>query len=65
MPTLELTEQQIKYVQSVLHQDKPSRTRLTSEEKGMIVFMCRKWLEDYCGNVEDDKLIKSIIKKLK
>ena len=63
--TLELTQTQYKHIQSILNQDKPSKTRLSQEEKGMIRYMCNKWLEDYSGDEQDDKVIRSIIKKLK
>jgi len=61
---IELTQEQFNHVKSILAQSKPSRTRLTQEEKGMIRYMCNKWLEDYSGDEEDDKLINSILKKL-
>jgi len=61
---IELTQEQFNHVKSILAQSKPSRTRLTQEEKGMIRYMCNNWLEDYSGDEEDDKLINSILKKL-
>ena len=36
MPTLELTDNEIKHVQLLLQQEKPSRTRLTREEKNIL-----------------------------
>jgi len=62
--TIELSYEDYKHIKSLLAQSKPSRTRLTQEEKGMILFMCNRWLEEFSGDVQDDKLIESIKKKL-
>ena len=67
MPTLELTDKQILHVQSLLNQDKPSRTRLTSEEKKYLAYIVDLWyneLEEAGGTTKEIKLTESIIKKL-
>ena len=64
MVNLELTDEQVKHVQLLLQQDKPSRTRLTSDEKNMIIHMCSKWHEVFPTTDEDDMLLKIIINKM-
>jgi hypothetical protein len=39
--SVELTESQYKHIQSILQQDKPSKTRLTREEKDFILGLIR------------------------
>ena len=76
MPTLELTEEQIKHVQLLLKQSQPSRTLLTADEKAHNVHFCKGSLEEllhYNAHDADEEnfnnelieLNKSIIKKLK
>jgi hypothetical protein len=63
--TIELTYEQYKHIQSILNQDKPSRTRLTRDEKDMINLMCNRWDQSFSTTKEEDKLIKSIKLKIK
>lgn len=62
---IELTLEQFNHVKQILTQSKPSRTRLTQEEKNHIIYMSQRWLEGYCSDMKDDSLCESIIKKLK
>jgi hypothetical protein len=62
--TIELTYEQYKHIQSILNQDKPSRTRLTRDEKDMINLMCNRWDQSFSTTKEEDKLIKSIKLKI-
>jgi hypothetical protein len=63
--TIEVTKSQYEHYQSVMTMDKPSRTRLTRDEKSMIHLICTKFLNDYDNGTEYDKLIQSIINKMK
>lgn len=63
--SVELTESQYLHIQSILKQDKPSKTRLSREEKEMILHMCKKW-NNLCSTEDyEDDLLKSIKNKLK
>ena len=62
--TIELSYEQYKHIQSILKQDKPSRTRLTQEEKQFIVNTLYYFLEDH-PYADDCGLARSITKKLK
>ena len=62
--TVELTESQYLHIQSILKMNKPSRTRLTQNEKNMIYMMAREWRTSFSVDEEEDKLVDSILKKL-
>lgn len=61
--TIELSYEQYKHIQEVLKMNKPSRTRLTQDEKSMISMICHTFLEDH-PYTDDCDLVRSIIKKL-
>ena len=63
--TIELTETQYKHIQEVLAMDKPSKTRLTQQEKDMIHHMCSNWSQMFDEDEETTKLIQGIKNKLK
>ena len=64
--TVELTEEQYVHIQQILKMNKPSRTRLTSTEKGHIKYMCKWWLGNFSQLDEEEiDTLQSIIKKLK
>ena len=63
--TVELTEEQYGHIQQILKMNKPSRTRLTSTEKGHIKYMCKWWLGNFSQLDEEEiDILQSIIKKL-
>lgn len=71
--SVELTESQYKHIQSILNQDKPSKTRLSREEKGFILQLLDHESDALCSYDDDDKdehyydrqrLVDSIRKKL-
>jgi len=54
--SVELTESQYLHIQSILKQDKPSRTRLSREEKGFILQLLDHESDALCSyNDDDDK----------
>jgi hypothetical protein len=61
---IELTQAQFNHIRDLLAQTKPSRTRLTQEEKGLIRLLCNKWSKSYDSDLKEEKLIESILKKL-
>jgi hypothetical protein len=72
--TIEITQSQYKHLKEVLAMDKPSRTRLTKEEKGYILLLLSHECDAMAGYSDDDKddhffdrqrNIDSIRKKLK
>lgn len=64
--TVELTEEQYVHIQQILKMNKPSRTRLTSTEKGQIKYMCKWWLGNFSQLDEEEiDILQSIINKLK
>jgi hypothetical protein len=72
--TIEITQSQYKHIKEVLAMDKPSRTRLTQEEKGYILLLLSHECDAMAGYSDDDKddyffdrqrNINSIRKKLK
>jgi hypothetical protein len=62
--TVELTESQYLHIKSILSMNKPSKTRLTQDEKDMIYLMARNWQDAYSTNDYEDELLESIRKKL-
>ena len=52
MPTLELTDEQIKHVQLILKENKPSRTRLTRDEKNRIMLLLQHEIEAASYGIE-------------
>lgn len=63
--TVELTYEQYKHITNILNQNKPSRTRLTKDEKGMIMIMASEWQSTFSTTTYEDELLASIRKKLK
>jgi hypothetical protein len=62
--SVELTESQYLHIQSILKQDKPSKTRLSQDEKQFIIYTLKHFLEDHPYS-DEQGLAESIIKKLK
>lgn len=62
--TLEVTETQYKHIQEVLAMNKPSKTRLTQQEKDMIHHMCSNWSQMFDEDEDTIELIKTIKKKV-
>lgn len=61
--SVELTESQYLHIQAILKQDKPSKTRLTREEKGFIRYCMNHFLEEH-PYADDSSMAETIIKKL-
>lgn len=66
--TIEVTESQYKHYQAVMAMDKPSRTRLTQNEKKTLIYLCKGLIKDiefkeYTTKKHLDD-INNIIKKL-
>ena len=61
---MELTYEQYKHIQSILKQDKKSRTRLTEQDKTFITYCINNFLAEH-PYADEDNLAKNIIKKLK
>jgi hypothetical protein len=53
--SVELTESQYKHIQSILKQDKPSRTRLSQEEKNYILTLLSHECDAMAGYDDDNK----------
>jgi hypothetical protein len=62
--TMELSYEQYKHIQEVLKQDKPSRTKLSRDEKDFITYCLNSFLSEH-PYADEDNLAKNIIKKLK
>ena len=62
--TIELSYEDYKHIKLLLAQSKPSRTRLTEQEKGFITYCLNHFLEEH-PYADDCNLAKNIIKKLK
>jgi hypothetical protein len=66
--SIELTQTQYKHIKEVLATDKPSRTRLTQDDKKTLIYLCKKLIRDIefkeDTTEKDLDKINSIIKKL-
>jgi hypothetical protein len=72
---VELTQEQFNHVRTILAQSKPSKTRLSREEKGFILQLLDHESDALCSYDDDDdkdehyydrqRLVDSIMKKLK
>jgi 16S rRNA U1498 N3-methylase RsmE len=63
--TIEITQSQYQHLKEVMAMDKPSRTRLTQQEKSMIRHMCSNFSQMFSIDTEQEQLLQSILKKLK
>jgi 16S rRNA U1498 N3-methylase RsmE len=63
--TIEITETQYNHLKEVMEMDKPSKTRLTQQEKSMIRHMCSNWTQMFSTDTEQEQLLQNILKKLK
>lgn len=61
--TIEITQSQYKHLKEVMAMSKPSRTRLTIQEKSMIRYLCNHYLEETDQSDTID-VVRSILKKL-
>jgi hypothetical protein len=60
---IELTLDQFNHVKNILAQSKPSRTRLTREEKNFIIYVLEGFLEDHPYS-DESGMLDTIKKKL-